>query len=79
MFIFKQIKIKLCENSSYKFFSLGVLQLNQSVHQKSMYTMFHFIVYLSVCLINIRLAYLKMDNMIQFASTEIEESILLNI
>ena len=28
------MKIKLCENSSYRFFSLGVLQLNQSVHQK---------------------------------------------
>lgn len=43
MLIFKQMKIKLCENSSYRFFSLGVLQLNQGIHQKSMYTMFHFI------------------------------------
>lgn len=43
MLILKQMKIKLCENSSYRFFSLGVLQLNQSVNQKSMHTMFHFI------------------------------------
>lgn len=45
--IFK--RIKSWENSSY-IFSLGVLQLNQSVHQKAD-TMFYFTVYLSVCLV----------------------------